>query len=72
LVGDVVVADDDGVMVVPRDRASQVLEATSQRLAKEEETRRRLEAGELGLDFYDLRQRLEGLGTRWVDGPHDV
>jgi 4-hydroxy-4-methyl-2-oxoglutarate aldolase len=70
--GDVVVADDDGVMVVPRDRATQVLEATSQRLAKEEETRRRLEAGELGLDFYDLRQRLEGLGTRWVDGPHDV
>jgi 4-hydroxy-4-methyl-2-oxoglutarate aldolase len=70
--GDVVVADDDGVMVVPRDRAEQVLEATSQRLAKEEETRRRLEAGELGLDFYDLRQRLEGLGTRWVDGPGDV
>jgi 4-hydroxy-4-methyl-2-oxoglutarate aldolase len=70
--GDVVVADDDGVMVVPRDRATQVLEATSQRLAKEEETRRRLEAGELGLDFYDLRQRLEGLGTRWVDGPGDV
>jgi 4-hydroxy-4-methyl-2-oxoglutarate aldolase len=69
--GDVVVADD-GVMVVPRDRATQVLEATSQRLAKEEETRRRLEAGELGLDFYDLRQRLEGLGTRWVDGPGDV
>jgi 4-hydroxy-4-methyl-2-oxoglutarate aldolase len=70
--GDVVVADDDGVMVVPRDRATQVLEATSQRLAKEEETRRRLEAGELGLDFYDLRQRLEGLGTRWVDDPGDV
>lgn len=70
--GDVVVADDDGVMVVPRDRAAQVLEATTQRIAKEEETRRRLETGELGLDFYGLRQRLEGLGTRWVEGPGDV
>jgi 4-hydroxy-4-methyl-2-oxoglutarate aldolase len=70
--GDVVVADDDGVMVVPRDRAAEILEATSQRIAKEEETRRRLETGELGLDFYGLRQRMEGLGTRWVDGPGDV
>ena len=70
--GDVVVADDDGVMVVPKDRAAQVVEATSQRLVQEEETRRRLEAGELGLDFYGRRQRLEGLGTRWVDGPGDV
>jgi 4-hydroxy-4-methyl-2-oxoglutarate aldolase len=70
--GDVVVADDDGVMVVPRDRAAQVLEATSQRLAQEDETRRRLEAGELGLDFYELRQRLEGLGTRWLERPEDV
>jgi 4-hydroxy-4-methyl-2-oxoglutarate aldolase len=70
--GDVVVADDDGVMVVPREHAARVVEATTQRLAKEEETRRRLEAGELGLDFYGLRQRLEGLGTRWIDGPGDV
>lgn len=70
--GDVVVADDDGVMVVPRDRAARVRKAASERLAKEEETRRRLEAGELGLDFYGLRERLEGLGTRWVDGPEDV
>jgi 4-hydroxy-4-methyl-2-oxoglutarate aldolase len=70
--GDVVVADDDGVMVVPRDRAAEILEATSQRIATEEETRRRLETGELGLDFYGLRQRMEGLGTRWVDGPGDV
>lgn len=70
--GDVVVADDDGVMVVPREGAAQVLNAASERLVKEEETRGRLEAGELGLDFYGLRQRLEGLGTRWVDGPGDV
>jgi len=70
--GDVVVADDDGVMVVPRDGAAQVLEAASERLIKEEETRSRLEAGVLGLDFYGLRQRLEDLGTRWVDGPSDV
>jgi len=70
--GDVVVADDDGVMVVPRDRAPEVLIAARERLAKEEETRRRLSTGELGVDFYGLRSRLEDLGTRWVDTPDDV
>lgn len=70
--GDVVVADDDGVMVVPRDRAPEVLTAARERLANEEETRRRLSAGELGMDFYGLRARLEDLGTRWVDTPDDV
>lgn len=70
--GDVIVADDDGVMVVPRDRAPEVLDAARARLAKEEQTRKRLEAGELGLDFYGLREKLEELGTRWVDSPKDV
>lgn len=67
--GDVIVADDDGVMVVPRRRAPGVLDAARARLAKEEQTRKRLEAGELGVDFYGLRDKLEELGTRWVDSP---
>lgn len=70
--GDVVVADDDGVVVVSRERASRVLQAANERLAKEEETRRRLETGELGLDFYGLRDRLKNLGMRWVDTPDDI
>jgi 4-hydroxy-4-methyl-2-oxoglutarate aldolase len=70
--GDVVIADDDGVVVVPRDRAVEVLEAAQDRVAKEVATRRRLQAGELGLDFYGLRDKLEGLGVRWVDDPTDV
>jgi 4-hydroxy-4-methyl-2-oxoglutarate aldolase len=65
--GDVVVADDDGVVVVKRERATEVLEAAERRLLKEEETRVRLSAGELGLDLYGFRARLEGLGVRWVD-----
>jgi 4-hydroxy-4-methyl-2-oxoglutarate aldolase len=65
--GDVVIADDDGVAVVGRERAGEVLEASQRRLLKEEETRARLAAGELGLDIYGFRSRLEGLGVRWVD-----
>lgn len=70
--GDVIVADDDGVMVVPRDRAPEVLDAARGRLVKEEQTRKRLEAGELGVDFYGLRGKLDELGTRWVDSPDEV
>ncbi|HET8739194.1 MAG TPA: 4-carboxy-4-hydroxy-2-oxoadipate aldolase/oxaloacetate decarboxylase [Acidimicrobiia bacterium] len=70
--GDVVVADDDGVVVVPGDRAEDVRQAAAARLAKERETRQRLEAGELGLDFYGLREKLEGLGVRWVGDLEDV
>jgi 4-hydroxy-4-methyl-2-oxoglutarate aldolase len=65
--GDVVVADDDGVVVVERERAAEVLEAARLRLLREGETRVRLHAGELGLDLYGFRARLEGLGVRWVD-----
>jgi 4-hydroxy-4-methyl-2-oxoglutarate aldolase len=70
--GDVVVADDDGVVVVPRDRAGEVLDAARDRVAKEVATRQRLQSGELGLDFYGLRDKLEALGVRWVDDPGDV
>jgi 4-hydroxy-4-methyl-2-oxoglutarate aldolase len=43
-----------------------------ERLAKEEKTRERLRSGELGLDFYGLRQKLDELGVRWVDTAGDV
>ena len=61
--GDIVVADDDGVAVVDRDRAGQVLEASRRRLEREEVTRSRLAKGELGVDVYGFRERLEELGV---------
>ena len=65
--GAVVVADDDGVAVIERERAEEVLDAAHRRLGKEEETRSRLAAGDLGLDVYGFRQRLADLGAQWVD-----
>src|SRR5688572_10103289 len=65
--GDVIVGDGDGVVVVPRLDADAVAKAAQERLAKEEKTRARLKTGELGLDFYGLRQKLTDLGVRWVD-----
>ena len=65
--GDIVCADDDGVVVVDRQEAEWALEKSNQRLAKEEATRERLEAGELGLDFYGLRDRLVDLGVEWIE-----
>jgi len=56
--GDVIVADDDGVVVVRWDEAESALEMTKVRLAKEAETRKRLAAGELGLDIYGMRRRV--------------
>jgi len=64
--GDVIVADDDGVCVVERERAAEVLEKSRAREAAEEEKRRRLSAGELGLDIYGMRPKLEAMGLKYV------
>ena len=63
--GDVVLADDDGVVVVPRARAAEVLEASRAREAKEEASRARYAAGELSLDVSDMRGALERAGLRY-------
>ena len=63
--GDVVCADDDGVVIVARSEAAWALDQSNARLAKESETRARLEAGELGLDFYGLREKLAAMGVEW-------
>jgi 4-hydroxy-4-methyl-2-oxoglutarate aldolase len=65
--GDDVVADDDGVVVVPRERAAGVLTAGREREANEAEKRTRLAAGELGVDMYGLRARLAELGVSYLD-----
>jgi 4-hydroxy-4-methyl-2-oxoglutarate aldolase len=66
--GDAVVADDDGVVIVPRERAETVLAAGRVREANESDKRRRLAAGELGLDLYGLRTLLAEPGVSYVDG----
>ena len=68
--GDVIVADDDGVVVVPREKAADVLAKSKAREEKEEKTRARLAAGELGLDIYGFRERLAAKGLKYVDYPY--
>lgn len=65
--GDVMCADDDGVVVIAREEAASALERSTARLADEVETRAELEAGVLGIDRYGLRQRLIDLGVQYVD-----
>jgi 4-hydroxy-4-methyl-2-oxoglutarate aldolase len=65
--GDVVVGDQDGVVVVPRETAAEVARLGQQRSAREERTRERLREGELGLDIYGLRAKLTALGIEYVD-----
>jgi 4-hydroxy-4-methyl-2-oxoglutarate aldolase len=65
--GDVIVADADGVVVVPRAQADEVARLGRERIAKEEKTRERLLKGELGVDFYGLREKLKALGVEYID-----
>jgi 4-hydroxy-4-methyl-2-oxoglutarate aldolase len=65
--GDVIIADDDGVVVVAREDAARILAASELREDNERSKRQRLAAGELGLDMYSMRDRLEQQGLRYVD-----
>jgi len=64
--GDIIVADDDGVVVVLREEAEAVLKNAQGREINEEIIRKRLKSGELGLDIYDMRARLEQMGLKYV------
>ncbi len=63
--GDVIMADDDGVVVVPKARAGEVAAAARRREEKEAQTRKRLAAGELGLDIYNMRDPLAAAGLKY-------
>ena len=64
--GDVVVADDDGVCIVARERLEDVAQASVTRAQKEAVTRERLARGELGVDIYNLRKQLADLGLKYI------
>lgn len=65
--GDLIVADDDGVCVVPRLQAEKILEKSAAREEKEAGMRVRLKAGELGLDINDMRPKLKAKGLTYID-----
>jgi len=70
--GDLIIADDDGVVVVRRQDAAAVLEKVKIRSADEDQKRARFENGELGLDVYDMRERLAAAGLEYIDAEQDT
>jgi 4-hydroxy-4-methyl-2-oxoglutarate aldolase len=70
--GDVVVADDDGVVVIPKKLAVETAQKAQKRKDDEDGKRKQLAAGVLGLDMYKMREPLEKAGLRYVDKPEDV
>ena len=69
--GDLIVADDDGVVAVARKEAAAILKACLAREEKEAGVRARLKAGELGLDIYKMRERLAEKGLKYIDAPSE-
>jgi 4-hydroxy-4-methyl-2-oxoglutarate aldolase len=70
--GDVIAADDDGIVVVPRAQAAKVAAAAEAREQKEATNRKRLAAKELGLDIYGMRDALAKAGLRYVERAEDI
>ena len=69
--GDLLEADDDGVVVVPRRETERILAASRAREEKEEANRARFKAGELGLDLYKMREKLRDKGLKYIDAPDE-